>query len=429
MRYRSSTLALAILLGACSGPDAPVGVPSAHQSPRGAHLPGHAFTRQDLGTLGGTQSYAADIGEWGTVVGWSETAGGETHAFRWTPAAGMSDLGTLPGHTTSQAVAVVGGWLPGTAWVLGVSGGPGPWTPVAWSPSGAITALPIAPLGGATFSFPTDANMSGVVVGWDDVVSQHAFAWSPSRGKVDLTATAPVAGFDGIAFAVNEVGQVGVTTQAFGACGTFPSCYRTYIWSQAAGWSALGTPGPDAGVAVLGSGLSERGIVVGAVQGFGPSEAFRWSRGAGFRILPSGVDPASFGGATAAALNERGTIVGRVFDWSRGGATAVLWPATGGGVVLLSPDDPNTAVPVAINELGTVAGWATVADGVNHAVTWRAAASTTLAVRGAREVAPAAVRRYAAGPADACLASAETGATRQRLLACVARATLAARGR
>jgi probable HAF family extracellular repeat protein len=37
----------------------------------------------DLGTLGGTYSYAITINERGQVLGYSFTASGEFHAFLW----------------------------------------------------------------------------------------------------------------------------------------------------------------------------------------------------------------------------------------------------------------------------------------------------------------------------------------------------------
>ena len=49
----------------------------------------------DLGTLGGNFSYAEDVNDSGHVVGASTTASGEYHAFLWTPAGGMVDLGTM----------------------------------------------------------------------------------------------------------------------------------------------------------------------------------------------------------------------------------------------------------------------------------------------------------------------------------------------
>ncbi len=54
----------------------------------------------DLGTLGGTNSSAQDINDNSTVVGYSETATGETHAFIWRAKLGMQSLGTLGGKNS-----------------------------------------------------------------------------------------------------------------------------------------------------------------------------------------------------------------------------------------------------------------------------------------------------------------------------------------
>ena len=58
----------------------------------------------DLGTLGGTTSYATAINDRGQVVGNSPTIAGVTHAFLYGDGA-MTDLGTL-GGTTSYATAI-----------------------------------------------------------------------------------------------------------------------------------------------------------------------------------------------------------------------------------------------------------------------------------------------------------------------------------
>jgi probable HAF family extracellular repeat protein len=55
-----------------------------------------SFTPQDLGTLGGDFSTAADLNATGQVVGTSTTTTGADHAFLWDPATRrMVDLGTL----------------------------------------------------------------------------------------------------------------------------------------------------------------------------------------------------------------------------------------------------------------------------------------------------------------------------------------------
>ena len=60
----------------------------------------------DLGTLGGTNSYAIAINDRGQVVGYSGTDRGMTgHAFLYSDGA-MTDLGTLGGAVGSWASAI-----------------------------------------------------------------------------------------------------------------------------------------------------------------------------------------------------------------------------------------------------------------------------------------------------------------------------------
>jgi probable HAF family extracellular repeat protein len=79
----------------------------------------HAFlwedgTMHDLGTLGGSVSGAdgVAVSKWPDksystmyIVGYAETAGGDHHAFLWNDGY-MIDLGTLPTHDYSRALAV-----------------------------------------------------------------------------------------------------------------------------------------------------------------------------------------------------------------------------------------------------------------------------------------------------------------------------------
>lgn len=61
----------------------------------------------DLGTLpGGNSSSAQDISSNGYIVGRSETASGDTHAFLFSTASGMNDLGVLAGGNNSSALGV-----------------------------------------------------------------------------------------------------------------------------------------------------------------------------------------------------------------------------------------------------------------------------------------------------------------------------------
>src|SRR5215218_688686 len=84
-----------------------------------SYLPGdqnkHAFLYKDakmtdLGTLGGTSSEAKGINKSGQVVGWSDNSSGERHAFIYDSTNGMKDLNSLipadSGWTIHEARAI-----------------------------------------------------------------------------------------------------------------------------------------------------------------------------------------------------------------------------------------------------------------------------------------------------------------------------------
>ena len=61
----------------------------------------------DLGTLGGEGAAEAfGISDTGIIVGHSFTGAGNDRAFVWTSKTSIVDLGTLPGHTDSQALDI-----------------------------------------------------------------------------------------------------------------------------------------------------------------------------------------------------------------------------------------------------------------------------------------------------------------------------------
>lgn len=372
------------------------------------------ITRADIGTLGGTSSYAADVNNGNIVVGWSETGAGTTHAFRWSAADGMIDLGTLPGDRLSRAVAILDGQMAGGGQILGVSGDDGRWTPVVWSTSGAIRALPIPLIPSFSLAYPAGFNTKGDVVGWDaGGPGQHGWSWSPGVGKYDLSANVQGGSNEGAAGDVTESGLVLLTSRAY-TCRRAAQCWRTFMWSGTNGYAPLGTPGNDAEADVTGLALSEAGTVVGWATTSGRSTAvpYRWTAGTGFTFLPQYSGRGSSYGY-ASAVNSVGAIVGSALEPTSGSIVATTWPASG-GIVRLSRDDPNPSVAVAINNPGTIVGWAAVSSGGNHAMLWSPITNSSHAIRSA--VSPMQRILTASAP---CLGDVRSITSRQALFACV----------
>lgn len=151
----------------------------------------------DLGTLGGegieTQVMCMAITDTGMIVGHAVTAGGDVHAFAWTPKSGVVDIGTLGGNSFSLAYGVN---KAGTL-IVGLSGSgwftedtvPVVWTPkVVLTSGGPTTTWNIEKLDTKGFEADTywvgvGVNNFGQIVGdaWDDSVgAQITVLWNPA---------------------------------------------------------------------------------------------------------------------------------------------------------------------------------------------------------------------------------------------------------
>jgi probable HAF family extracellular repeat protein len=401
---------LAVLICACSTQDASVGLNRTPADDAAESAARSTMTAVDLGTLGGASSYAAAINSGNTVVGWSETASGASRAFRWNAGEGMVDLGTLPSHTSSRAVAVLDGGE-----ILGLSGDDGRWTPVIWSASGSISVLAIPLSAGFTTVLPTGFNSRGDVVGSDAGALQHGWIWSSNTGKHDLSAVAEADSYEGSAEGVTSAGQVVLTTGS-NECGRTVACWRTYLWNESTGYRSLGTPSSHA-ESVAGLALNELGAVAGWVAGSTGegTRPYRWSTATGFTVLanyPGGSS--SYGYATA--INSSGAVAGASLEPKSGSIVASMW-LSNGTIVRLSPADPNPSVAVSINDLGTVAGWAAVRTNVNHAVIWKSSTQSSPVKQ-----APTSVTAFISTASAPCLRNPDSITSRQSLFDCVIRA-------
>jgi probable HAF family extracellular repeat protein len=165
----------------------------------------------DLGHLGGGSSAATALNENGQVVGYSWLAGGEMRAFSWTQAGGMVDLGALPGDMTPElrekSIAVA---VNDAGQVIGNSGTFESTQPVnthafLWTQAGGMVDL--GTLSGLpyTWSRATGISASGQVVGASQGIGtpvDHAFLWTQVGGMIDL-GTLPN-GDSSLANAIND---------------------------------------------------------------------------------------------------------------------------------------------------------------------------------------------------------------------------------
>ncbi|MBN2137085.1 MAG: hypothetical protein JW720_04710 [Sedimentisphaerales bacterium] len=282
----------------------------------------------DLGTLGGSYSRAYGINELGRIVGTSQTAGGQLHAFAWDDEVGMIDIGTLGGsastaYAINRAGRVVGSartasgelhaflWDKGKIIDLGILPGGsctealaindaeqvvGPartsatiytWQRAFLWENDAIADLGL--LSGAGNSSASDINIRGQVTGTS---GDRAFLWDSTTGMRDLV------GFQSQGNAINDRGTVAVSS-----LGTY------YLWDAIGGLLDMNLIQYSRVNA-----LNNNDQVVGDFDYLGGANthAFLWDSSYGMVDLNDFVtsDPTWKELYSAGEINDKGQIVG-----------------------------------------------------------------------------------------------------------------------
>ncbi|HVT38752.1 MAG TPA: Ig-like domain-containing protein [Gemmatimonadaceae bacterium] len=299
---------------------------------------------KDLGVLPGfTRSDAWAINAGGQVVGNSsggEGAAFQIHAVLWTPTGELQDLGTLPGfaYSTARAINSLGQ-------VAGHSVDPqnNRGHAVLWSATGVIQDLGTLP--GDQDSAAYGINDAGQVVGESyGVTGSHAFVWTEAGGMVD-----PLAAFstDGVAFGINGagtiVGRSGLQPLRLSATGV-----RESLAFLAGDMYANAYAINDAGVAVGASFREECAYDCNPPEP-GADHAMLWTTEGGVINLGAlpGFDPLN---SVAIGLNNRGQVVGS----SRG--RAYLWSQAEGFVDLGVLVGSSFSLAAGVNDAGQVVG-------------------------------------------------------------------------
>jgi probable HAF family extracellular repeat protein len=292
---------------------------------------------QDLGTLLGAAGNSVAFGisdDGSTIVGWSNTTPGTfptgNHAFRWTQGGGMQDLGSLQGSSgTSFAYAAN---QDGSV-VVGVTDMPPngavtvPSHAFRWTQAGGMQDLGSLGPGLGSIAYAVSADGS-VVVGAAAVAGggTHAFRWTQAGGMQDLGTvnglrwvTATSVSGDGNVI----VGYADPTVALNGSLGwTLSSNSRPFRWTQATGVQDLNT-------LLANGGVNMTGVTLTAALGIsrrGPSIV-----GAGtFPDTPSGSITSYWAGYCDAADAAACARLANTHDFNGDGKSDIAWRQTGG---------------------------------------------------------------------------------------------------
>ena len=259
----------------------------------------HAFrwesggTTQDLGTLGGPQSYGWAVSADGsTIVGYAYTDNTDYHAVRWVGTS-IQDLGTLGGSKSdASSVSADGFFVAGSAYVTGDAYEHA----FRWDATNGMVDLQT--LGGDA-SYATHISADGsVVVGYSETSSgqSHAFRWDSSTSN--MTDLGTLGGSGSTASAVSADGSV-----VIGQASTSTNERHAVRW-EGTSIEDIGTFG---GTTSSASAVSYDGsVVVGlaSTAGNAANHAFRWEDGVT-------EDLGTLGGTNSQAtrVNDSGEVV------------------------------------------------------------------------------------------------------------------------
>lgn len=243
-------------------------------------------TTVTIGTLGGRSAFVQDLNNSGQVTGFSNfDESGSFHAFRWSRATGIIDLGTLAGSQDSLAVDINNRGLAVGYAIFQESGVS---RAILWDP---LTGLRDLGTLGGTGALALAINDGGRVAGNSVTVDGTgvAFSWTEAGGMIGLL---PPGALSSDARDINASGQI------VGNFNPPEGGWQVFLWTPGAGFRVLGEH------FAFPFALSDTGMVCGVLM---DQRAFVWTRLLG--MVDIGTLPGG-GFSNAYNLNNRGQVVG-----------------------------------------------------------------------------------------------------------------------
>ncbi|HXQ71604.1 MAG TPA: DUF3466 family protein [Pyrinomonadaceae bacterium] len=250
------------------------------------------YTVTNIGTLGGNDSVALSINDLGEVVGYSKTADGEVHAFRYFRDA-IFDLSTLGGKESYAYVITNSGILLGDAKTPD-----GTLRPFVGTPNSSLFDFGDEP---HSFTSARGANNVGYVVGFRLITDEHgqlhkrAYLYTTNR-TIDLGT---FGGKQSDAIAINDAGDVAGHLYT-----KYHDGEKRAVLYRAGKMVEIGTFGGNVSIA-------EAINALGQVAGYadlpgGDQRAFLFAHGKmkNLGTLPGGTQSFAYG------LDDRGRVVG-----------------------------------------------------------------------------------------------------------------------